>query len=222
MASSTVPVEPAPLFVGGHPALDFLNSVASPRGEPIECIGSGRDLLTWVVRAGLVAPAMATRFRAPTQRRQVEQVARQARELREWFRGFVQRHAGRRLTPGAVRELAQLNQLLAKDEAYRQLEAVPRPGRKRRTPAVGVVEWRRLRRWATPKVLLQPIADALGDLVRDADFRYVRHCEGSGCTLWFLDGSKGHRRRWCSMAACGNRAKAAAHRAQAKIRKGRK
>ena len=30
----------------------------------------------------------------------------------------------------------------------------------------------------------------------------------------FLDRTKGHARRWCSMAVCGNRAKAEAHRAR--------
>jgi len=30
--------------------------------------------------------------------------------------------------------------------------------------------------------------------------------------MWFYDRTKSHRRRWCSMALCGNRAKARAHR----------
>ena len=42
----------------------------------------------------------------------------------------------------------------------------------------------------------------------------VRECAGEGCTLWFRDASKTGRRRWCSMAVCGNRAKAAAYRAR--------
>jgi hypothetical protein len=37
------------------------------------------------------------------------------------------------------------------------------------------------------------------------------HCDGSGCVLWFLDTFRNGGRRWCSMAACGNRAKAHAH-----------
>src|SRR5262249_42198913 len=60
--------------------------------------------------------------------------------------------------------------------------------------------------------LLLPIAEAMGDLICQKDFTFVRKCEGPTCTLWFLDVSKGHGRRWCSMAACGNRAKVAAHR----------
>jgi predicted RNA-binding Zn ribbon-like protein len=48
-----------------------------------------------------------------------------------------------------------------------------------------------------------------------ADFRLIRACEGSACTILFLDRTKAHARRWCSMAICGNRAKVAAYRARA-------
>jgi predicted RNA-binding Zn ribbon-like protein len=40
----------------------------------------------------------------------------------------------------------------------------------------------------------------------------IRRCASSDCGAWFVDTSKGGRRRWCSMARCGNRAKAATHR----------
>ncbi|WP_281261965.1 CGNR zinc finger domain-containing protein [[Actinomadura] parvosata] len=35
----------------------------------------------------------------------------------------------------------------------------------------------------------------------------VRKCANPQCVLWFLDVSKNGSRRWCSMEACGNRAK---------------
>ena len=71
-----------------------------------------------------------------------------------------------------------------------------------------------MRRWEKPEELLLPIAEAIGDLVCYADFNLIRSCENDACTLMFYDRTKGHARRWCSMAACGNRAKAAAHRAR--------
>lgn len=37
----------------------------------------------------------------------------------------------------------------------------------------------------------------------------IHRCEGAGCILSFYDPTG--RRRWCSMAACGNRAKARRH-----------
>jgi predicted RNA-binding Zn ribbon-like protein len=66
-----------------------------------------------------------------------------------------------------------------------------------------------------PVELLSPPA---ADLICGVDFRLIRACEGSVCTLLFLDRTKAHGRRWCSMAACGNRAKAAAHRARKRNR----
>ena len=208
---SAVTSRPVPFFLGEHAAMDFLNTVASPWGEAIEWIGSGRALLDWLQRAGLVPGAVARGFRRTAGRDELDRVARQARALREWFREFVRTHAGRPLAPGAVRELARLNQLLARDDAYRQLERVEWSAAGPDT-SEHTIRWRAERRLRTPDALLLPVAEAMGDFACRAAFQYVRRCER--CTAWFLDVSRGHRRRWCSMAICGNRAKAANHRAQ--------
>ena len=39
----------------------------------------------------------------------------------------------------------------------------------------------------------------------------IRRCSNPDCVLWFLDTSRPGTRRWCSMASCGNRAKAIRH-----------
>jgi predicted RNA-binding Zn ribbon-like protein len=64
-----------------------------------------------------------------------------------------------------------------------------------------------------------PVTAALGAMARDAvtliggpDAAAIRSCQEPRCATLFLDRSRGHRRRWCSMAECGNRAKVAAHR----------
>lgn len=44
----------------------------------------------------------------------------------------------------------------------------------------------------------------------------VRQCAGEGCAILFVDQSRKGDRRWCSMAACGNKAKAAQFRRRAK------
>ena len=44
-----------------------------------------------------------------------------------------------------------------------------------------------------------------------ADLSLVKACQNPQCVLFFYDTTKNHARRWCSMAACGNRAKVAAH-----------
>ena len=212
MEASQVGAKPPPFFVGEHPALDFLNTVATPWDDRIEWLGSGLDLLAWLVQAGLLPASVAERFRRTARKQELDALARRARELREWFRDFVSAQAGRPLTPEAVRRLERLNRLLQRSEVYRQLEPI-QPASRPEAPPDPVARWRWQRRWRTPEALLQPIAESIGDLVCRADFRFVRRC--GRCTLWFLDVSKGHRRRWCTMAICGNRAKAAAHRARA-------
>ncbi|MGW2488797.1 CGNR zinc finger domain-containing protein [Streptomyces sp. NPDC001606] len=44
----------------------------------------------------------------------------------------------------------------------------------------------------------------------------IRSCAGGSCILHFYDTSRNGTRRWCSMAACGNRAKASRHYARSK------
>lgn len=53
------------------------------------------------------------------------------------------------------------------------------------------------------------------DLMTRAPER-IRTCSGGGCILHFFDTSRNGTRRWCSMAACGNRAKASRHYARSK------
>jgi predicted RNA-binding Zn ribbon-like protein len=213
--SASFTSRPAPYFVGDHMALDFLNSIAAPQGEAIEWLGDGSDLLSWLERAHAIDPQVASRIRREHDTfRALDAVAEQARNLREWLRAFVTRHAGAPLSAQAIKELHPLNRLLARDEIYRQVEATEQIGLCDDESTARAMRWRQERRWVTPECLLQPIAEAIGDLVCTADFRLVRKCEGPTCTLLFYDRTKAHARRWCSMAACGNRAKAAAHRAK--------
>jgi len=44
----------------------------------------------------------------------------------------------------------------------------------------------------------------------------IRGCAHDSCVLHFFDTSRNGTRRWCSMAACGNRAKASRHYARSK------
>ncbi|MFF7130747.1 CGNR zinc finger domain-containing protein [Streptomyces sp. NPDC008196] len=53
------------------------------------------------------------------------------------------------------------------------------------------------------------------ELLRTAPDR-IRSCAHESCVLHFLDTSRNGTRRWCSMATCGNRAKASRHYARSK------
>jgi predicted RNA-binding Zn ribbon-like protein len=98
-----------------------------------------------------------------------------------------------------------LNQLLNRDEQFDQIVAEPEGG-------ASALRVQTLRRWRCPESLLLPIGEEIAKFICGEDFQYVKACQGSTCTLLFVDRTRGHARRWCSMAICGNRAKQAAHR----------
>jgi predicted RNA-binding Zn ribbon-like protein len=200
-------IRPSPIFVADAKGIDFLNSIATPVDVPVEWLGSGEDLLSWLKEAHLVPNDVLNTFRASAMPGELDAVAAQARSLREWFRGFVRKHSGKSLKPGALKEVQPLNRILERDETFGQVIVDNEDGF-----AGGSLhlKWVEQRRWRSPENLLLPIAREIANVICREDFRLVRACEGHSCTLMFVDRTKSHRRRWCSMAVCGNRAKQAA------------
>ena len=198
-----------PLFVADAVALDFLNSIATPVDTPVEWLASGADLLAWLEAAKLAPNEVIEGFRTGALPGELDAVAAQARALREWFRGFVSDHQGKPIRATALAELEPLNRVLARDHEFGQIIARPR-GQDSASPSA--LEWVTQREWRSPDTLLLPIAKSMAQLVAEADFRDIKACEGSRCTVLFLDRTRSRARRWCSMSLCGNRAKQSAHR----------
>ena len=103
--------------------------------------------------------------------------------------------SGQRPVPGPEASAA-LNDVLRRGRIRRELGAA---GPQETVEADGP-EW--LAAWLAA-------ADCL-DLLRQGPHR-IKQCAGHTCILYFFDTSQNGRRRWCSMTACGNRAKAARH-----------
>jgi predicted RNA-binding Zn ribbon-like protein len=196
---------PPPILISGSLGLDFLNTLATPLDTQIDWIDDGDGLLAWLEQARLVSAKDLKALKARAMPREFDAVAAQARSLREWFRGFVKARSGRSICPDDLRELEPLNRLLVRDEQFARLVAEP-------TEGVSVMGLKTLRRWRTPESLLLPIGEELARFLCSGDFENVKACEGSTCTLLFVDRTRGRARRWCSMAICGNRAKQEAHR----------
>jgi len=190
------------MFIADSTGLDFLNSVATPVNVTIDWIDDGDGLIDWLGQAHLVPADVLVAMRGGAMPGELDRLAEQVRDLREWFRGFVREHKGKPLTSASLRELDPLNRLLARDEGYGRVVALDS----------GTMGFERVRRWMSPESLLLPVAEAIATLVAEEDFSYVKACEGPTCTLLFADHTRGHVRRWCSMSACGNRAKQLAHR----------
>jgi predicted RNA-binding Zn ribbon-like protein len=202
--------KPDALFLADAAGLDFLNSIATPAGTPIDWIDSGDGLLSWLEQARLVPAETLEAVKARSLPGELDGVAEQARDLREWFRKFVRERKGRSLAATDLKQVERLNRLLERDEKFQQLA-------KADGETAHGFELRTVRRWRSADSLLLPIAEVLATCISDEDFSYVKACEGHQCTLLFADHTRGHARRWCSMALCGNRAKVAAHRQRQKM-----
>ncbi|HEY1891549.1 MAG TPA: ABATE domain-containing protein [Steroidobacteraceae bacterium] len=197
------------IFIGDAPGLDFLNSMATPSDATIDWIDDGEGLLSWLEQARLAPADVLRKVRRQARPGELDAIAAQARDLREWFRGFVLKHKGRPLALMDLAELQPLNRLLGRDEAYYRI--VPAPSGR---PAA--LELQVVRHWRSAETLLLPIGETLARLLSAEDFSNVRACEGPRCTLIFADHTRGHVRRWCSMGICGNRVKQATHRKRVK------
>jgi predicted RNA-binding Zn ribbon-like protein len=206
-ASTTMTFANLPaFFVADARGLDFLNSIATPVDEPVDWISDGAGLIDWLAQAGLVPAAELEAVAARATPGELDRVAGQARDLRDWFRGFVTARAGARLDPKALEELAPLNRLLERDETFGRIVAhADKHGHRH-------LALEQARRWRSPESLLLPIGEAIARVVVEDDFTHIKGCEGRSCTLMFVDRTRAHARRWCSMSVCGNRAKVTAHR----------
>jgi predicted RNA-binding Zn ribbon-like protein len=205
---------PPAIFIAGALGLDFLNSLARPVDELIDWWGNGDDFLSWMKQAGLLTEDDIAIAKSNMSAKELDRMAAKARELREWFRGFIKAHRGKSLKAQALTRLGPLMKLLEMDEVFWSLEPEPAPSSKRASEDVSAGSFRlhARRRWRKPESVLAPIAEEIARFISSADFRYVKACPGQNCVLFFLDQTRRHGRRWCSMAICGNRAKQEAFR----------
>jgi predicted RNA-binding Zn ribbon-like protein len=177
-------------LVAGNLALDFVNTVAYRPKIPRDDLRTPAEFRRWARFAGLPRDRASLR---PTGK-QLETI----RALREsLYRLFHALARGASPPPGAM---AALNARLATLARKRQLEWVR-----------GKALWT----WNAPPGdtdrILAPILFSALDLLVSGHSLRLRQCEDETCGWLFLDRSQAGRRRWCSMADCGNRAKARRH-----------
>ncbi len=177
-----------PLFLADNLALDFINSEYGTGEERHDCFEDNLSVIDWLETAGLVPKGTE----AP------DDLLFEARQLRDAAREVV--HAAMK---SVAANLTVINKVLQAGRPEIALQWDENTQRYRVEVCSNAL---------SSAGLLWPIADALVKLVTDDKFEYVRQCEAHNCILLFHDLSKSHRRRWCSMATCGNRMKVAAYR----------
>jgi predicted RNA-binding Zn ribbon-like protein len=185
---------PAPL--GGHPALDFCNTWAGWQGAPTkEYLESYKALAVWSGYAGLLPPA-----RIASARRDATRSADAAAALLDDARAFRARLYG--LLKGGLAARRERGALTSFDLVAEDVHAAAAALRLRWNAQA--IEWE-IDPNAGLAAPILAVAWSAGQLLTSPEWLLVRACPGSGCGWLFLD--RRGRRRWCTMATCGNRAK---------------
>ncbi len=190
----------APAFelVGGHLALDFVNTVAN-RGDPArarELLQTQEDVAVWLEASGLGAGM------GPRWHRRLGEEARTPARLR------AAREHLYRLLEAAANGRATMPR--------RPLHAIERVlrlcrGQQRLLDERGQVVWGWRAGTSVGDRALHAILSKAVELLSSAPPGDIRFCDGVGCGWLFVDRSPAGRRRWCSMRDCGNREKARRH-----------
>jgi predicted RNA-binding Zn ribbon-like protein len=190
-------------FCGGHPAIDFINTVGSRGGTRQEHFTVYADVLSWAQTRGVITRAEAHRLEAAA--RKAPGAARDALKaivaIREsLYRVIAAVASGRRPPSG------DLNALNARAGlAFEHARLQPAGAR------LALVFH------APPGSLTQPILApvlraAVALVTSDAVAR-VRVCADRSCGWLFIDATRSGTRRWCDMKVCGNRNKVRTFRA---------
>jgi predicted RNA-binding Zn ribbon-like protein len=185
-------------LVGGELCLDFVKTVGNHNcPHPNEHLTDYRALVVWSRHARIASPSTAQRLlrQAACQPAEAKRVLSRAIELREaLYNVFSVVAQGNRPKAGDLQVLNRnLTQALAHERVVQDGDGF---------------RWE----WEAPEEaldqMLWPVARSAADLLTSDKLARVRECDGETCGWLFVDISKNHSRRWCSMNDCGNRAKA--------------
>jgi predicted RNA-binding Zn ribbon-like protein len=171
--------------------------MVADNGRPVDLLKTFADFVEWSVEAGVITRRQAERAIGQPTKRDAVKMLDLPISFRDSLKSMTYDLAKGKAAPQA--SLDRINEVLSRKNGFFEVRRT-REGYEKQFHA----EFHDL------ADLLIPIAESAADLLCFGDLEQVKKCENESCVLHFYDISKNHRRRWCSMAACGNRAKAAA------------
>ncbi len=188
-------------LIGGALCVDFVNTlnghVDGPLGSPRhEYLMDYTDFVLWSQHAGMLSADEGYKLRERAARRvsDAQRVLAQAIEFRETLYRILKAVADH--VEPRRRDLEMLNRMRL--ELLSQSRLVPH--------ANGfAVEWSP-DSTALERPLVPLVLSAI-ELLTSGELAKLRECDGEVCDWLFLDKSRNHLRRWCSMEHCGNRNK---------------
>ena len=186
-------------IIAGELCLDFVNTLdnrfAPERRK--ELLPTYQDLTDWAVQAGALSPLQRTALlrEAGTHPKEAGQALGKAVELRECLYRIISNILRNRRA--SAEDLVAFNSF--RGDAFSNLQL--------KTAGSGFdLDWKEDR--SRLDSILWPIVRSASDLLTSPDLGHVHECGMPSCRWIFVDHSKNHRRRWCDMKICGNRAKA--------------
>ena len=187
-------------FVAERLWLDFVNTDATARGS--DALYDFERFVRWLEAAGVFDAE-----RAATMHRRAQQqptgalaVLVDAQRVRAVLRTLAER--GEHAHDIRVEALGEINRVLGRSAGTRRVELRADGAFARAFVPVGDAF----------AGLLIPVVESAADALILGELARVRRCADQRCGRVFQDETKNGRRRWCDMATCGNRAKAARHR----------
>ncbi len=180
-------------------SLDFLNTDELDEGTWVETLPTLGDAAAWLVGHDLLYPDEAAPLGRLDEARQRDLLAH-LRDVRTAIRDVVEALVAG--GPASDSAIAAVNGLM-RTRTLVELAQVDGSLVARHRHVGDALEGALAR-------LAEPVVDA----VASGDTGRFRICANDDCRWVFEDASRTGRRRWCSMASCGNRAKAARHRAR--------
>jgi len=184
--------------------LDFVNTDAAAQMPGGDLLRDFEALLAWLQDEAAVDEERASgiRRRAVLQPAAAAATLVDARRVRAALRALAERgDHNERVRDDAI---VEINRVLGRSAGTRRLDPGPDGGFVRTFVPTGDAF----------AGLMIPIVESAADSLIEDELPRVRRCADPRCHRVFLDGTKNGLRRWCDMGTCGNRAKAARHRAR--------
>lgn len=193
-------------IVGGHPAVDFVNTMHSHVGpDPRDYLESVHHVIGWHLHRHLIDAAQARRLATRLTVAQGNRLLADARALRTTLHALLEGCLHDR--PDAT-ALARLNREMERLARWRNLE-----------PSTEGFAWHYEITPAHPRSLFAPLVFAAVELLRSLELTRLKSCPPpDGCGWLFIDRSRNGSRTWCNMKTCGNLAKQHRHRARQSLR----
>ncbi len=185
--------------------LDFVNTDDVRRGVRLDLLRDFGALVEWLEAARVLDAerAAGVRRRAAQQPAGASAALADARRIRASLRALAER--GARSADSLEEAVAEINRVLGRSAGTRRIDIHADGSCARAFVPVGDAF----------AALVIPIVESAVETLVHGELARVRRCGDPRCPRVFFDTTRNGKRRWCEMATCGNRAKAARHRRRA-------